>query len=113
MTSFRGRDDVLTLLVHLGYLTYQEKSRRASIPNDEVRSEFLRAVRSSGWKEVADAVKASEALLPLQNGSISALSAEQVYRNAFWEGTPYRQILFPWAVPVSKYNPFSRCNKHV
>ncbi len=63
MTSFRGRDDVLTLLVHLGYLTYQEKSRRASIPNDEVRSEFLRAVRSSGWKEVADAVKASEALL--------------------------------------------------
>lgn len=63
MTSFRGRDDVLTLLVHLGYLTYQEKSRRVSIPNDEVRSEFLRAVRSSGWKEVADAVKASEALL--------------------------------------------------
>lgn len=63
MTSFRGRDDVLTLLVHLGYLTYQEKNRRVSIPNDEVRSEFLRAVRSSGWKEVADAVKASEALL--------------------------------------------------
>lgn len=63
MTSFRGRDDVLTLLVHLGYLTYHEKSRRVSIPNDEVRSEFLRAVRSSGWNEVADAVKGSEALL--------------------------------------------------
>ncbi len=63
MTSFGGKDDVLTLLVHLGYLTYHEKSRRVSIPNDEVRSEFLRAVRSSGWNEVADAVKASEALL--------------------------------------------------
>lgn len=63
MTSFSGKDDVLTLLVHLGYLTYDEKSRRVSIPNDEVRSEFLRAVRSSGWNEVADAVKASEALL--------------------------------------------------
>ena len=63
MTSFSGRDDVLTLLVHLGYLTYHEESRRVSIPNDEVRSEFLRAVRSSGWNEVADAVKASDALL--------------------------------------------------
>ena len=63
MTSFSGRDDVLTLLVHLGYLTYHEKSHKVSIPNDEVRSEFLRAVRSSGWNEVADAVKASDALL--------------------------------------------------
>lgn len=63
MTSFSGRDDVLTLLVHLGYLTYHEENCRVSIPNDEVRSEFLRAVRSSGWNEVADAVKASDALL--------------------------------------------------
>lgn len=63
MTSFGGRDDVLTLLVHLGYLAYNEESHMVCIPNDEVRSEFLRAVKSSGWNEVADAVKASEALL--------------------------------------------------
>lgn len=63
MTSFGGRDDVLTLLVHLGYLAYNEESHVVCIPNDEVRSEFLRAVKSSGWNEVADAVKASEALL--------------------------------------------------
>ena len=63
MTSFSGRDDVLTLLVHLGYLSYHEESHTVSIPNDEVRSEFLRAVKSSGWSEVVDAVKASEDLL--------------------------------------------------
>ena len=63
MTSFKGRDDVLTLLVHLGYLAYNEKSHMVSIPNEEVRSEFVRAVKSSGWDDVADAMKASEALL--------------------------------------------------
>lgn len=63
MTSFSGRDDVLTLLVHLGYLAYNEETHMVCIPNDEVRAEFLRAVKSSGWNEVADAVKASENLL--------------------------------------------------
>ncbi len=63
MTSFSGRDDVLTLLVHLGYLAYDEEDHTVRIPNDEVRSEFLRAVKVSGWNEVADAVKASEYLL--------------------------------------------------
>jgi len=63
MTSFNGRDDVLTLLVHLGYLAYNEETHMVCIPNDEVRSEFLRAVKSSGWNEVVDAVKASEDLL--------------------------------------------------
>lgn len=63
MTSFSSRDDVLTLLVHLGYLSYHEEDHTVCIPNDEVRSEFLRAVRSSGWNEVADAVIASADLL--------------------------------------------------
>jgi len=63
MTSFNGRDDVLTLLVHLGYLAYNDETHTVRIPNDEVRSEFLRAVKSSGWNEVIDAVKASEDLL--------------------------------------------------
>ena len=49
MTSFGGRDDVLTLLVHRRYLAYNEKTHRICIPNDEVRSEFLRAVRSSAF----------------------------------------------------------------
>ncbi len=37
---FRTRDDVLTLLVHLGYLTYDAAKKAAHIPNEEVRDEF-------------------------------------------------------------------------
>lgn len=44
MTSLQGRDDVLTLLVHLGYLAYDDDSGEVYIPNEEVRQEFIRAV---------------------------------------------------------------------
>lgn len=43
MTSLQGRDDVLTLLVHLGYLAYDDDSGEVYIPNEEVRQEFIRA----------------------------------------------------------------------
>ena len=44
MTTIRSRDDVLTLLVHLGYLSYDIDSKSVYIPNEEVREEFIRAV---------------------------------------------------------------------
>ena len=45
LATFRDRDDVLTLLIHLGYLTYNEETQRAHIPNEEIRLEFSRAIR--------------------------------------------------------------------
>lgn len=48
MTNFLGKDDVLTLLIHLGYLAYNETTRTVFIPNEEVREEFLRVIRTSG-----------------------------------------------------------------
>lgn len=63
MLSFRGRDDVLTLLVHLGYLAYDEARCKVLIPNEEVRGEFLRAIRQSNWYEVMNAVERSAELL--------------------------------------------------
>ena len=44
MTIIKSKDDVLTLLVHLGYLAYDVDERTVRIPNDEVRQEFVRAV---------------------------------------------------------------------
>ncbi|MBR1476572.1 MAG: AAA family ATPase [Lachnospiraceae bacterium] len=38
--SFRSRDDVLTLLIHLGYLTWDDETKMAHIPNEEVYDEF-------------------------------------------------------------------------
>lgn len=46
MTTIHNKDDVLTLFVHLGYLSYDSHSKKVRIPNEEVRSEFLAAVEN-------------------------------------------------------------------
>ena len=46
MVSFVNKDDVLTLLIHLGYLAYNQQTQMAYIPNEEIRREFLTAVTS-------------------------------------------------------------------
>lgn len=42
---FRDRDDVLTLLIHLGYLVYDRDTKMARIPNEEIRLEFAKSIR--------------------------------------------------------------------
>ena len=63
MVTFTGKDDVLTLLVHLGYLGYNQVSQTAFIPNEEIRSEFLTALEVSRWNELVEFQRASEELL--------------------------------------------------
>ena len=61
MTTFSTKDDVLTLLVHLGYLAYDKKNSEVFIPNHEIAEEFLNAVDGSGWAGLTDALNSSEA----------------------------------------------------
>ncbi len=63
MTTFKNRDDVLTLLIHLGYLSFDEKKREVFIPNQEIVQEFLRAVKTGGWGGLMQALESSERLL--------------------------------------------------
>lgn len=63
MVSFQNRDDVLTVLVHLGYLAYDKKTQEVRIPNEEVQSAFVHAIRKSNWNYVIEAINASDALL--------------------------------------------------
>lgn len=63
MTTFATKDDVLTLLVHLGYLTYSESDRTVSIPNKEVSKEYINAISTMDWREVMRSVEASRNLL--------------------------------------------------
>ena len=63
MTTFKTRDDVLTLLVHLGYLTYDEKNSEVFIPNQEISQEFVRSIKVGGWGGLMDALNRSEELL--------------------------------------------------
>ena len=63
MTTFATKDDVLTLLVHLGYLTYNSKNETVSIPNKEVSREYVNAISTMNWHGVADSVESSRKLL--------------------------------------------------
>ena len=63
LTSFKSRDDILTLLVHLGYLTYDREVQTVRIPNEEVKMEFVNAVEDAGWDSVVKAIHASDQLL--------------------------------------------------
>ena len=59
MVTFHGKDDVFTLLVHLGYLAYDFDTSKVFIPNNEVKGEFANAVSISDWGEVSKALKNS------------------------------------------------------
>lgn len=63
MRNFRTQDDVLTLLIHLGYLGYDSDAQQAFIPNKEIIGEFENAMSVGGWSKVMDILKASEKLL--------------------------------------------------
>ena len=41
MVNLKCRDDVVTRLIHLGYLAYNSGKKIAFIPNEEVRQEFV------------------------------------------------------------------------
>lgn len=63
MRNLRTKDDVLTLLIHLGYLAYDLEREEAFIPNKEIVREFENAMSVGGWTEVMRVLKASERLL--------------------------------------------------
>lgn len=64
MTTFTCKDDVLALLIHLGYLTYNPDMRCVSIPNKEVSEVYVTSIkRMEGWGEVMRSVEASRKLL--------------------------------------------------
>ncbi len=63
MTNIKRKDDVLTLLIHLGYLAYDSEKKMAFIPNEEVKQEFVRAVTAGKHTEIARLIKNSDNLL--------------------------------------------------
>ncbi|MCI5582059.1 MAG: ATP-binding protein [Phocaeicola plebeius] len=63
MHIVRSKNDVLTVLIHLGYLAYDEGTRRCYVPNKEVADELLNAVEDTSWTRLADTITASQELL--------------------------------------------------
>lgn len=61
--KIQNRDDVLTYLIHLGYLGYNEDTETAFVPNEEIRQELITAVKSSNWDELLTFQQESRNLL--------------------------------------------------
>ncbi len=63
LKNIGSRDDVLTILIHLGYLSYDYTDSKAFVPNKEVEIELRNAVEASNYGRIAVAVSRSEKLL--------------------------------------------------
>lgn len=63
MVTFKNKDDVITLLIHMGYLAYDYNISAAYIPNEEIRLEFADAIEENRWNEMLQFHRESEALL--------------------------------------------------
>ena len=60
---FESKDDVLTYMIHLGYLGYDQNTKMAFIPNEEIRQELTKATRNKSWSELLAFQQESEVLL--------------------------------------------------
>ena len=63
MSIIHSKDDVLTVLIHLGYLSYDWKESECYIPNREVAGEMVNAVKMNNWSHVSAAIEKSKQLL--------------------------------------------------
>lgn len=82
MVSFTDKDDVLTLLIHLGYLAYDSVKKAAFIPNEEIRQEFMAAVKKKKWNELLEFQQRSTELLDAtldMNNKAVAKAVEQIH----------------------------------
>ncbi len=63
MSTFSSKDDVLTLLIHLGYLGYLCEEGTVYIPNNEVKDIFVTSIQNSDWTYITQVFKNANNLL--------------------------------------------------
>ena len=80
MVNFTCRDDILTCLIHLGYLAYDEEKQMVGIPNVEIRQEFIRAIKNGNRTELMRAIQRSDDILratwQMDGGTVAELINE-------------------------------------
>ena len=62
LVTFKGKDDVLTLMIHLGYLAYHSETKTVHIPNEEIKLEFQKSIREVNHKETLKRLEESDRL---------------------------------------------------
>ncbi|MCD8118905.1 MAG: AAA family ATPase [Lachnospiraceae bacterium] len=84
LTSLKSKDDVFTLLIHLGYLRYNENDKTVTIPNQEIADVFGDAVEGEGWDEIGEMIRESEDLLDatIRQDAVAVVEALEKVHNA-------------------------------
>ena len=85
MTSMACKDDILTLLVHIGYLSYNAENHTVFIPNREIKQEFATTLKLSNWQEVSKAISNSDRLIKdtiACNADAVAAAIEECHQNS-------------------------------
>ena len=77
-SSIASKDDVLTYMIHLGYLGYNQNRKTAFVPNEEIRQELTMAVESKRWNEMITFQQESERLLDATLDTDGAAVAAQI-----------------------------------
>ena len=80
MISFRRSDDILTMLIHLGYLGYDSLTKEVYIPNKEVQEIFEDNIDNTGWNDVIETLNESEELLEATLAGEEKIVAECIER---------------------------------
>ena len=62
LTKITSSDAALTVLIHLGYLAYDEEEESCYIPNYEIREEFVKALEKLNWIEINNSISNSKKL---------------------------------------------------
>lgn len=79
IVSFKNKDDILTYLIHLGYLGFDQKRSCAFIPNEEIRQELTTAVDSTKWNELItfenESMELLNATLDMENDMVASMIA--------------------------------------
>ena len=76
--NIKSKDDVLTYMIHLGYLAYDQTNSMAFVPNEEIRQELTAAVESRKWNEMLGFWQNSEKLLNATLDKNENAVAEQI-----------------------------------
>lgn len=63
LTEVKSQDAALTVLIHLGYLSYDEETKTCRIPNKEIAEEIGRALKKLNWTDLYNPIAESKRLL--------------------------------------------------
>ena len=107
LTKIYSEDSALTVLIHLGYLAYDEETKSCYIPNYEISKEFERAVKVIDWKEYSDPIKSSLDLYEATiNGDLDFINKTLDYNHQIFSTmyTKNTEAVLQMIVHLSYYN---------